>query len=112
MKSTDMRILILLATMAVLSCSSKKSTEQEQSRRPNIIYILADDLGYGDLSCYGQQNFATPNIDKLVETGTAFEHAYCQSPICTPSRASFLTGMYPSTIHACINVSRQYNRPC
>jgi arylsulfatase A-like enzyme len=94
MKSTDMRILILLATMAVLSCSSKKSTEQEQSQRPNIIYILADDLGYGDLSCYGQQNFATPNIDKLAEEGIRFTQHYSGSTVCAPSRSSLMTGLH------------------
>src|SRR5210317_2619036 len=99
MKSTNMRILIVLATMAVLSCSSKKSTEQEQSRRPNIIYILADDLGYGDLSCYGQQNFATPNIDKLAEEGIRFTQHYSGSTVCAPSRSSLMTGLHTGHTH-------------
>ncbi|WPO36719.1 arylsulfatase [Flammeovirgaceae bacterium SG7u.111] len=78
-------------------CTSKKqevNEEEAPSRRPNIIYILADDLGYGDLSCYGQQNFSTLNIDKLAERGMKFTQHYSGSTVCAPSRSSLMTGLH------------------
>lgn len=89
-----MRIIILMATLMVFSCSGKKEQTVEKTRRPNIIYILADDLGYGDLSSYGQQHFSTPNIDKLAEQGIKFTQHYSGSTVCAPSRSSLMTGMH------------------
>lgn len=66
------------------------------AQRPNIIYIMTDDMGYGDLSGYGQKNFATPNLDKLVSQGIKFVNAYAAAPVCTPTRTAFMTGRYPS----------------
>jgi arylsulfatase A-like enzyme len=83
--------------------AQKYGKKSKKSERPNILWICTDQQRYDTIHALGNKYIRTPNIDKLVETGTAFAHAYCQSPICTPSRASFLTGMYPSTIHACIN---------
>ena len=71
--------------------------------RPNILWICSDQQRYDTISALNNSQLSTPNIDRLVATGVAFERAYCQSPICTPSRASFLTGMYPSSVHACGN---------
>jgi arylsulfatase A-like enzyme len=62
--------------------------------RPNILLIMADDLGMADVSCYGLGNMETPNIDRLATQGTAFRHAYVTSPVCSPSRAAILTGQY------------------
>jgi arylsulfatase A-like enzyme len=62
--------------------------------KPNIIIILADDMGYGDLSCYGQQNFVTPNIDKLANDGIRFTNFYSGATVCAPSRAALLTGLH------------------
>ncbi len=62
--------------------------------KPNIIYILSDDLGYGDLSCYGQQRFQTPNIDRLASEGIRFTDHYAGSTVCAPSRASLMTGKH------------------
>lgn len=67
---------------------------------PNILWICTDQQRFDSLGCYGNEFVETPNIDRLAETGTQFNHAYCQSPICTPSRASFLTGRYPRTTRA------------
>ena len=72
-------------------------------KRPNILWICTDQQRFDTISALNNTQLRTPNIDKLVATGVSFERAYCQSPICTPSRASFLTGMYPSSIHACGN---------
>lgn len=62
--------------------------------RPNLVYILADDLGYGALGAYGQQTMRTPNLDQLAAEGIRFTDAYCPAPICAPSRCCFLTGMH------------------
>lgn len=82
--------LINIATLALgLSLASAK-----ESPRPNIIYILADDLGYGDLGCYGQKIVHTPHIDKLCKEGMKFTNHYSGSTVCAPSRASLLTGLH------------------
>ncbi len=65
-----------------------------KTAKPNIIFILADDLGYGDLSCYGQKKFSTPNIDKLAEKGLMFTQHYSGSTVCAPSRSALLTGLH------------------
>jgi N-sulfoglucosamine sulfohydrolase len=64
---------------------------------PNILFITADNLGWRDLSCYGNRNTPTPNLDRLAEQGALFENAFCVSSSCAPSRASFITGQYPHT---------------
>lgn len=68
---------------------------QAQSK-PNIIYIMVDDMGYGDLSSYGNKTIATPNIDKMAAYGVKFMQAYASAPVCTPSRTAFITGRYPA----------------
>ena len=64
--------------------------------RPNVLFILADDLGWGDLSCYGRPDYRTPVLDHLAAEGTRFTQAYSASPVCTPTRCAFLTGQYPA----------------
>lgn len=64
-------------------------------QRPNVIYIYADDLGYGDLSCYGANKLHTPNLDKLAKSGIRFTNAHATSATCTPSRFALMTGKYP-----------------
>ncbi len=76
----------LLAADAVVPASSNKS--------PNIIFILADDLGYGDLGCYGQRLIKTPHLDRLAAEGMRFTQCYSGSTVCAPSRGSFLTGLH------------------
>lgn len=80
-------LAVLLLTAAVVARADK---------RPNIIFILTDDMGYGDLGCYGGKFVPTPNIDRLAREGTRFEQFYTASPICSPSRAAATTGMYPA----------------
>jgi len=67
-----------------------------QSSKPNFIYIMADDLGYADLSCYGHQGYQTPNLDKLARQGVKFANAYAAAAVCTPTRTAFMTGRYPA----------------
>ena len=71
--------------------------------KPNILWICSDQQRYDTISSLGNPHIRTPRIDALAASGLAFTHAHCQSPICTPSRASFLTGMYPSSVHGCTN---------
>ena len=68
------------------------------AQNPNIVYILVDDLGYGDLSSYGAQDVKTPVIDKLASEGKRFTRAYANSNVCSPSRASILSGNYPDRV--------------
>src|SRR6185436_7115007 len=62
--------------------------------KPNIIFILSDDLGYGDLGCYGAQRVKTPNLDRLAREGLRFTDAHSTASVCTPTRYAFLTGRY------------------
>ncbi|OQP66767.1 arylsulfatase [Niastella populi] len=71
-----------------------KSVAQTKTPRPNIIFILADDLGYGDLGCYGQQLIKTPNIDAMAKQGLRFTQFYAGTAVCAPSRSSLLTGQH------------------
>jgi uncharacterized sulfatase len=67
--------------------------------RPNIVFILADDLGVHELSCYGNIYYESPNIDKLAKEGMLFTDAYAACPVCSPTRASIMTGKYPARLH-------------
>ncbi len=75
------------------------------ARRPNIIFILGDDLGYSELGCYGQQKIRTPNIDRLAAEGMRFTQHYSGNAVCAPSRCVLLTGMHPG--HAFIRDNRE-----
>ena len=76
-----------------------------QMQKPNVIFILADDLGYGDLGCYGQTKIATPNIDRLARTGMRFTQFYAGTSVCAPSRSSLMTGLH--TGHTPIRANRE-----
>lgn len=78
--------------MSGIVASAQGKAEKATPDRPNIIFILADDMGYGDLACYGSKHIETPNIDKLASTGTAFTQCYAGSGISSPSRCSLMTG--------------------
>lgn len=67
---------------------------QKNNKKPNIIFILADDLGYGDVGCYGQQKIITPNIDQLAKNGVRFTQFYSGTAVCAPARCSFMTGLH------------------
>lgn len=76
------------------------ASHAQQKKQPNIIFIFADDLGYGEIGCYGQQKIETPQIDKMAAEGIRFTRFYSGSTVCAPARTSLLTGMH--TGHALI----------
>ena len=94
-------LLILCIVLLGVSSYAQNST----LKKPNIILILADDLGYGDLSCFGSKRILTPNLDKMASEGMKFTQFYAGSAVCTPTRVSVLTGRYPLRY----NVSTHFN---
>lgn len=94
--STTRRSLLLsaAATIGTAAASPASRASVSASRRPNIIYIIADDLGVYDLGCYGQDKILTPNIDRLATEGIRFTEAYGGAPICSPSRCALMTGRH------------------
>lgn len=91
-----MRCALLAVTAVFLLCSSIAIGAEESATPPNVIFILADDLGWGDLSCYGHQRLKTPHLDKLASQGTLFTQFYVNGSVCSPSRCAFFTGQYPA----------------
>ena len=85
-------LVVLLVAITVQNVCQGQSSRQED--RPNIILIYTDDVGYGDVSCYGAEKISTPNIDRLASEGRMFTDAHSASAVCTPSRYSLLTGQY------------------
>jgi arylsulfatase A len=83
-----------LAVIAGLLCLAAVAPPQAQAPRPNILFIHADDLGYGDLSVYGQQKFRTPSLDRLAGSGLRFTNYYAGSTVCAPSRSALMTGQH------------------
>jgi arylsulfatase A-like enzyme len=86
----------VVATLTFNSCAQKKAAVASiQKSQPNVIFIIADDLGYADIGSYGSSFYDTPNLDKLANNATRFTNGYANCPVCSPSRASFQTGKYP-----------------
>lgn len=85
--------------------------EAAEARRPNLVFILADDLGGHDLGCYGSTFYETPNLDKFAAQGMRFTHAYAACNVCSPTRASLLTGKYPARLHLTDWLPGRPNRP-
>ena len=84
------------ATGAMVAAARGRITAQ--ASRPNLLFILADDLGYGDLSCYGRPDYRTPVLDGLARQGVRFTSAYTAAPVCTPTRCALATGRYPQRL--------------
>ena len=97
--------LVLAATIMLSVASSVGAAD----RPPNVIYILADDLGYAELGCYGQEKIRTPNLDRLARQGMRFTQHYCGNAVCAPSRCSLMTGKHPG--HAYIRSNRKAKLP-
>ncbi|MEO0733936.1 MAG: sulfatase [Bacteroidota bacterium] len=88
-----MRVLLVCGLCCLLACQSE---DTPPANRPNVLFILADDLGYSDLACYGSDFYETPNLDRLAAMGAAFTNGYANCQVCSPSRASLLTGQFPA----------------
>ena len=82
---------LLAGTLGIGAC---QTTGVTRSPRPNIVLILADDLGYGDIACYGCEDTRTPNIDRIATEGVRFTSFYSNGPECSPTRTALLTGRY------------------
>ena len=89
-----MKATVILLLFTVLAIHGSAQPVNHLSRRPNIIFILADDLGYGELGCYGQQKIETPHIDQLAAAGLRFTQFYSGTSVCAPARSSFMTGQH------------------
>jgi hypothetical protein len=85
---------VLIAPCAPCFCFSSLFAPRSPPRRPTSSFILADDFGYGDLGCMGCTDIATPNIDRLAAEGVKFTDFYANAPVCTPTRAGFITGRW------------------
>ncbi len=95
-----MRLVLILASVLLLPRAQSLADD-----KPNIIYILLDDAGYGDLSCYGQQKFETPNVDRLAKEGMKFTQHYAGSTVCAPTRCCLMTGLH--TGHTFVRGNRE-----
>ena len=96
LKSTGL-VTVTLVMQGCLS-TSKPILGKSLAQRPNIIFILADDLGWAELGCYGNTFNETPNLDKLTAQGTRFTDAYASAPVCSPYRSALMTGQYPARV--------------
>ncbi len=89
---------LLIAAALTASCSGP-AAQDAPAEKPNFIVLLADDLGWTDLGCYGSDLYETPHIDKLAADGMRFTHGYAACTVCSPTRAAIMTGMYPARTH-------------
>ena len=92
--------ILLISTLFSMSCKNKEknqsinSNSKTELQKPNIVFLLADDMGYGELGCYGQKMIKTPVLDKLAEKGIRFTNFYAGAPVCAPSRGVLMTGIH------------------
>lgn len=98
----------ILKSLGSLTCCFIMAATPSMAAMPNVIYILADDLGVGDLSCYGQKKFETPNIDRLAREGIRFTNHYAGNTVCSPSRAVLMTGQHSG--HCYLRSNAEENR--
>jgi arylsulfatase A-like enzyme len=94
-KGDQRAILLSLLAIGMFFCSHAYAVE---AKPPNVVLIFADDMGYGDVSCFGSKTIRTPNLDRLAEQGRKFTSFMVASPVCTPSRAALMTGCYPKRV--------------
>lgn len=100
MKVSRRHILVSAAAMTTFPFSSTRASGGNRVSKPNIVFIMADDLGYADLGCYGARTIRTPRLDSLAEQGLRLLHGYSNSPVCSATRTALMTGRY------------QYRLPC
>ena len=83
-----------LIKLTILFLTISTSAQPKENSKPNILFILADDLGYSDLSCMGSNYYETPNIDSIANSGIVFTNGYAGAQVCSPSRATIMTGQF------------------
>src|SRR5271155_1535442 len=105
---TRRQTLAALASVPV-SLFARKSFASVKASRPNIVFIMADDLGYADLSCYGRPDFKTPHIDRLAAEGLKFTQAYANSAVCSATRTALITGRYQYRLRVGLEEPIPYN---
>ena len=101
---------IFVLSVAVSACRPENRNKQSKDQ-PNIVLIVADDLGFGDVGCYGATRIRTPNIDQLATEGISFTNAYTASSLCSPSRYSIMTGRYPWRTRLKFGVLKNFEKP-
>src|SRR5262245_45605566 len=89
---------IRAACVAALALIGSQGPAVGAPHNPNVVMIVADDLGWADLGCYGSKYHKTPNLDRLAAEGLRFTHGYAAGPVCSPTRASIMTGKYPARV--------------
>ena len=92
-------LMIILSFFFALFCANVNFVSAEETTKPNIVFFLVDDLGWSDIGCFGSSFYETPNVDALAQEGVRFTNAYAACHVCSPTRASILTGKYPATIN-------------
>jgi hypothetical protein len=95
MNMNTQTVLLPASILLLASCQNQQS-EPAQFKKPNVLFILADDLGYHDLSCMGSKFYETPHIDRIANEGMIFTEGYANSQVCSPSRASIMSGKFPA----------------
>src|SRR4051794_12885585 len=103
--TTTRRISLGILALGIAAASGRPVTAAAPPRPPNVVFLLADDLGYGELGCYGQKKIKTPNLDRLAAEGMRFTQHYAGSPVCAPSRCVLMTGMHPG--HALVRDNKE-----
>jgi arylsulfatase A-like enzyme len=105
-------LLIVIAGFGILPACTPNQSETESSP-PNIIFILADDLGWFQPGCYGSKFYETPVLDQMAAEGMLFTNAYAAAPVCSPTRGSIMTGQSPARTHLTVNIptGRDLDRP-
>lgn len=94
-----MQKLLLITGLVSFLCTLGCTVPPEEAPQPNIVFILADDLGWSQLGCYGGEAYRTPNIDKLADAGMRFTQAYAAAAVCSPTRAALMSGQSPARLH-------------
>jgi arylsulfatase A len=101
----------LISLVTLIAVAGSTSVQAGEVSRPNFVFILIDDMGWRDLGCYGSTFYETPHIDKLAAQGMRFTNAYAAAPVCSPTRASILTGKYPARLHLTDFLTGRSDRP-
>src|SRR5215207_548201 len=101
-------LIVVLLVGSLVGCATSKSAPPRETQRPNIVFIFSDDHAAHAISAYGSKINKTPNIDRLATEGIRFDNSFCTNSICTPSRATILTGKY-SHLNGAFNVGDQFD---